>query len=191
MERAVEDLEAIRRTLGLTQWLVVGHSWGADLAVRYALDRPTAVAGLIGVAGHGLHRDRTWSAEYEARKATQPVIDIAWNPEVHAALGDSFTQWVHQQDLWRSLADCSIPMQIVAAGDDIRPSWPLAQLVALMPGATFVTVDGVPHDFWSTHPAVWVATLTDGLHAVTTPRVDDPRDPAGALTVPRVTDRRS
>jgi proline iminopeptidase len=43
----------------------------------------------------------------------------------------------------------------VAAGDDIRPSWPLRQLAALVPGGSFEVVADVPHDFWSTHPEVW------------------------------------
>jgi len=51
-------------------------------------------------------------------------------------------------------------MHFIAAGDDIRPSWPLAQLAALVPDGTFLTVPGVPHDFWSTHPEVWIETVT-------------------------------
>ena len=35
--RCIADLEALRRHFGHERWLVVGHSWGAGLALRYAL----------------------------------------------------------------------------------------------------------------------------------------------------------
>ena len=161
MEQALADLEGIRQVLGLASWIVVGHSWGCDLAVRYAVEHPAVVRSLIGIAGRGPQRDRTWSEAYESGKATDPVVEIDWAADVHASLGDSFTEWIHRPDLWRGLADCKVPMHFVAAGDDIRPSWPLRQLAALVPNASFATVPGVPHDFWLTHPEVWSRTVTE------------------------------
>lgn len=38
MARAIDDLECIRRSVGIESWHVLGHSWGSDLGVRYALD---------------------------------------------------------------------------------------------------------------------------------------------------------
>ncbi len=76
MTRAIADLEAVRRALDIEAWIVLGHSLGSDLAVRYALDHPDRVRGVVGVAGHGLHRDREWSAAYEAGKKNGPKIDI-------------------------------------------------------------------------------------------------------------------
>lgn len=167
MERAIADLEAIRTALGVGEWVVLGHSWGSDLALRYAVEQPDAVSAVVGIAGRGLQRDRTWSEAYEAGTAAEPVVDIAWAPEVHASLGDSFTEWIHRPDLWRRLADCPVPMHLISAGDDIRPSWPLAQLAALVPGGRFSSVPGVPHDFWSTHPEVWVEAVTAALRGLT------------------------
>lgn len=63
MAQAVEDLEQIRSQVGINSWIVVGHSWGSDLAVRYALDHPASVIRVVGVAGHGLHKDRTRSEQ--------------------------------------------------------------------------------------------------------------------------------
>jgi proline iminopeptidase len=139
---------------------VVGHSWGCDLAVRYAVDHPEAVTAVVGIGGRGPQRDRTWSEVYEAGKAAGPVVDIDWVPEVHAALGDSFTGWIHRPRLWRGLAACGVPMHFIAAGDDIRPSLPLAQLAELIPRGRFSIVSGV-HDFWFTHPEVWTKTVTN------------------------------
>lgn len=128
MAQAIEDLEAVRRALEIESWIVLGHSWGSDLAVRYALDHPARVRGVVGVAGRGLHRDREWSAVYEEGKAVAPQVDIDWVPEVHAALWVSFKDWIHGPTLWRDLADSPVPMRFIATGDDIRPSWPLQQL---------------------------------------------------------------
>lgn len=160
MGQAVADLETVRRALDIDTWLVVGHSWGSDLAVRYALEHPDRVRGVIGIAGHGLHRDREWSEAYEAGKATEPPVPIDLVPDVHASLWTSFREWIHQPTLWRDLADTAIPMDFIAAGDDIRPDWPLRQLAALVPGGTFQVVRDAVHDFWSTDPPLWRHVVT-------------------------------
>lgn len=165
MERAIADLEGIREAVGVDSWIVMGHSWGCDLAVRYAVEHPEAVRA-VGIAGKGPQRDRTWSEVYEAGQAAEPVVDIDWVPEVHASLSDSFTDWIHRSDLWRGLADCQVPMNFIAAGNDVRPSWPLAQLAALVPRGQFSTVPGVAHDFWFTHPEVWTETVSTACAAV-------------------------
>ena len=163
MARAIADLEDVRRALGIDRWRVVGHSWGSDLAIRYALDHPASVTGVVGIAGHGLHQDRSWSAVYEAGKASEPAIDIPWDEDVWRALQDSFVDWIHEPGLLRALADTPVPMTFLAAGDDIRPSWPLRQLAELVPHGSFGVVERVPHDFWSTHPDTWRQTVSDAL----------------------------
>ena len=156
MERAIADLEAVRRAAGVEAWTVLGHSWGSDLGIRYALDHPEVVTRVVGVAGRGPQRDRTWSEAYEAGKPSEPEVSIEVAAEVWASLSASFTDWIHQRDLWRKLADCRVPVHLVAAGDDVRPCWPLQQLAALLPAGHFSVVPSVPHDFWSTHPDLWV-----------------------------------
>lgn len=43
----LRDLRRVRETLGIAQWLVVGGSWGAGLALAHAAAEPNAVAGLL------------------------------------------------------------------------------------------------------------------------------------------------
>lgn len=43
----VEDIEALRREVGVEQWLVAGGSWGSALALAYAECHPQKVTGLI------------------------------------------------------------------------------------------------------------------------------------------------
>ena len=74
MARAVADLEDIRRAPGVARWVVLGHWWGSDLAVRYALDHADRAAAVVGIAGHGLHKDRSWSEIYEAQRYAEEAI---------------------------------------------------------------------------------------------------------------------
>ncbi|MDQ2861683.1 MAG: prolyl aminopeptidase [Pseudomonadota bacterium] len=43
----VEDIERLRRHLGIETWTVFGGSWGSTLALAYAITHPTRVAGLV------------------------------------------------------------------------------------------------------------------------------------------------
>ena len=43
----VEDIEQLRRHLGLDRWLLFGGSWGSTLALAYAQAHPNRVAGLV------------------------------------------------------------------------------------------------------------------------------------------------
>jgi proline iminopeptidase len=43
----VEDIERIRRALGIDRWIVFGGSWGATLALVYAQTHPDRVAHLV------------------------------------------------------------------------------------------------------------------------------------------------
>ena len=53
----IDDLEQLRTTLGITQWLVFGGSWGSSLALTYAIAHPARVSGLI-LRGIFLSRQR-------------------------------------------------------------------------------------------------------------------------------------
>lgn len=161
LAQAVADLETIRVAVGVDAWTVLGHSFGSDLAVRYALDHPERVQSVVGIAGHGLHKDRTWSEIYSSRRHLEDDLVIAWDVEVHESLSASFIDWIHQPRLFRQLADTGVPMTFVAAGEDIRPDWPLRQLAALVPHGQFREVEGVGHNFWHTHPGMWKAIVSD------------------------------
>ena len=47
LQSEVEDLDAVRRHFGLGTTALLGHSWGALLALEYALRHPTRVSHLI------------------------------------------------------------------------------------------------------------------------------------------------
>jgi proline iminopeptidase len=78
----VADLEALRLALGHETWWVGGHSWGAELALRYALDHSGHVRGVVYVCGTGIgdgFRD-------------------AYRAEMRRRLAGDFPRWQYPRD---------------------------------------------------------------------------------------------
>ena len=65
----VADLDAFRAHWGCDSWTVMGHSWGAELALMYALRHPEHVSRLVYLSGTGI--DPAWHAEYRRNRAGQ------------------------------------------------------------------------------------------------------------------------
>jgi proline iminopeptidase len=43
----IDDMERLRRHLGIERWLVFGGSWGSTLAIAYAIEHPGRCVGLV------------------------------------------------------------------------------------------------------------------------------------------------
>ncbi len=66
VEQAVEDLDALRRALGVDRWVLLGFSYGGFLAQYYATTYPENVAGLVLVgAAPGMWADLGPSRQYD------------------------------------------------------------------------------------------------------------------------------
>jgi proline iminopeptidase len=63
--RALADLDAVLDHHGLARAALLGHSWGAELALRYSLARPGRVTRLAYVSGIGIDPEATWHDDYE------------------------------------------------------------------------------------------------------------------------------
>ncbi|WP_030268604.1 alpha/beta fold hydrolase [Micromonospora globosa] len=63
--RFVADLDAVREHLAGPRTALLGHSWGAHLALRYAIEHPERVSHLIYVSGTGIDAERGWHPHYE------------------------------------------------------------------------------------------------------------------------------
>lgn len=88
MARTLADLDAIRVHFGLTRTALLGHSWGAEVALHYALAHPDRVSSLVYVSGTGLGHD--WHDEFRrnlaARLGDEPVPDGAAGREAAVRL---------------------------------------------------------------------------------------------------------
>lgn len=65
IERSIADLDAVRDQLAGPRTALLGHSWGAHLALRYAIEHPDRVSKLIYVSGTGIDPDRGWHPHYK------------------------------------------------------------------------------------------------------------------------------
>ncbi len=90
IDRYVADLEDIRRAKGSTRWIVAGHSWGATLALLYALRNPGRVLGLLYMNGTGTE----WSEWKSAHRS-----------ESHRRLGPALTRLRELSDRTELTAD--------------------------------------------------------------------------------------
>lgn len=66
---AVSDLEALRKHWWQPRLIVGGHSFGAALALAYAVEHPDRVAALVLISGTGV--DLEWREEYRAEAASR------------------------------------------------------------------------------------------------------------------------
>ena len=62
----VDDLEELRRYFNFEHWIVGGHSWGAGLALAYAVRFPTRTIAVLHIAGTGI--DDRWHDEYRENR---------------------------------------------------------------------------------------------------------------------------
>ena len=62
----VDDLEGLRRHFNFERWIVGGHSWGAGLALAYAVRYPTRTIAILHIAGTGV--DDRWHDEYRENR---------------------------------------------------------------------------------------------------------------------------
>ena len=62
----VDDLDALRAYWGYEAWTVIGHSWGACLALLYACQYPERTERLVYMSGTGI--DPAWHQEYRRNR---------------------------------------------------------------------------------------------------------------------------
>ena len=67
LDRALADLDALRRNWRYDSWTVFGHSWGATLVLAYAWTYPEHVRAVIYCGGVGPGTE--WRAPYHAEVA--------------------------------------------------------------------------------------------------------------------------
>ena len=63
---SVDDLDALRAYWGHEAWTIIGHSWGAHLALLYAIQYPERPARLAYLSGTGI--DPAWHQEYHRNR---------------------------------------------------------------------------------------------------------------------------
>jgi pimeloyl-ACP methyl ester carboxylesterase len=74
-ENLTADAEALREALGFSQWAVMGHSFGGQVALEYALRYPNSLSQLVLLDTGGEAR---WSME----NASKVLAERGYSPEI-------------------------------------------------------------------------------------------------------------
>jgi len=153
IDTELRDMEAIREYYGVDRWIVGGHSWGANLALAYALAHREKVLGLIYLSGPGIQHDIDWRAAKEKgrqeRGEERPAASLECDEEVQQQLIESWNSFIKTTDLWKNISQLDIPALFVYGKQDFRPIWPVLQLASLMPNVRLEIMDG-EHFMWLT-----------------------------------------
>lgn len=116
------DLAAFIETLGLDTPAIVGHSWGASVALAYAAANPDAVRSIVLVDGGvvDLSQQGTWK---QAEVRMRP-------PEIDGTPVETFVafmrRWPHLKDLWSDQL-----REMVLANFDIREDGTIARRLTI------------------------------------------------------------
>lgn len=107
-DRFVADLEAVRRHFALDRIVLLGHSWGAQLALSYALAHPERVAALVYVSGTGINPVSDWRGPFEenflARLGEVPERLARWRELPDGGRERAVLQWsIEFEDRERAL----------------------------------------------------------------------------------------
>ena len=155
IKACLQDIESIRTFYGIEGWIVGGHSWGADLALMYALRYPERTQGFICMAGGRFHNDREWHRLYSKRQEQGlellPDFQYPPNGEVNRQGNASWKDYIQRPQLWNDLSKLNRPGLFLYGERDIRPSWPVEQVASLLPNATFHLIEGADHHLWTSH----------------------------------------
>lgn len=77
VKRFTDEVEAVRRAVGVNRWHVLGASWGGTIALEYGARRPEALLGLV--LASPLVSTRSWLADATVLRGQLP-------PDVQATL---------------------------------------------------------------------------------------------------------
>jgi proline iminopeptidase len=184
IERFVADLDAVRRWTGHDRITLIGHSWGAGLALQYCLAHPERVDRLVYISGVGLdstpasYRERVeeilareqyddpWLARIstgfadrataldQARRLNTPRFEP--NQECAATLTAELREWTDRAAACRAI---EVPALIVHGALDPRPPAVTDSLLDALPHATREIIAGAAHYPWLEAPENFAAVL--------------------------------
>ena len=151
----LEDLNAIREHYEFGRWIVIGHSFGADLALAYSMRSPEYVHGFVCLSGGRVNNDRDWHQIYSQRRdqglEIPPEQAYPANMEVNKQVNESWKDYIKCPTLLRDLASLTLPGLFVYGKQDIRPSWPVEQLAQLLPNVHMEVFETSHHQIWIGH----------------------------------------
>ena len=166
LEQFAADLRETVESLGIAPVVVVGHSMGATVALRFALDSPELTHGLVLIApvpasggGYSAKGEaylratagdpaaaRSWLARTLRDPGANGTLDrlcaAAARTQREAAL-ESFESWAHA-DFAEQTREIAVPALVIAPEHDL-PQSAEERVAALLPNARFVVLPDAAH----------------------------------------------
>jgi len=154
LKTTIGDIEFLRIQYGFEKVLLIGHSFGPDVALAYSLTYENRTLGIIGISGGRIVNDRQWSDIYHKNleevgeaNAKEYIAD----PRVNKSGNISWHRFTKQPELLRRISKIEFPVTYICAGADIRPNWPTQQLANLIPNGEYREIPDAAHSIWLTH----------------------------------------
>ena len=127
--RYVAELERIREALGIGRWLVCGQSFGAGLAMRYALARPEVVRGLVVTNSRSALNDVSREARASGGVAAWQALDLRRLPlhpcharrfpaDLKAQMADA-ADTVDRHALWQAASTTAAELSCRAVANEL------------------------------------------------------------------------
>jgi len=166
VETFADDLSALIAALDLDPLVAIGHSMGAAVAQRFAVDRPDAIEGLVLVspvpvsgatysartaemfrstAGNALNAN-AWLAQLTYRQPPSDVVAMMRRAAAAApapVVLESFDSWT-QLDFAADAATIETPTLVLAPEHD-RPEFARAKVADLIAGSTLEIIPEAAH----------------------------------------------
>jgi proline iminopeptidase len=171
IETAIDDIEAIRQFYNIESWYILGHSWGADIALFYTLKYPQYCRSVIHLCGLGVQNDIDWSEECAKNNEYEPeetpeTSNYPMNYDVLDKALHSYWKYIQSPMLLKNISMLQVPFLIICAEKDPRPAWPNIQLSNLLPVAKLIILERCGHFPWLSNPDLLCKTIFDWFGAL-------------------------
>ena len=169
IETTIDDIEKIRQFYNIESWYILGHSWGANVALFYALKYPQFCKGIIYLCGAGVQNNDDWHTEFNenAAKMTEPEITLPEDFKINYDVLNyglcSFKKYIQAPMILKNISVLQVPTLIICGEKDIRPRWTVVQLSNLLPMGTLKILNECGHFPWHTHPDLLKKTIIDWI----------------------------
>ena len=157
IETTLSDMDEIRKYFHIDSWYLLGHSWGAGIALFYALRYQQHSRGVVYISGIGVQNDNDWTEEFNrnSHNLAEPEIQVSEdeiNFDVTNAGLCSFNKFIQAPMLLKELSNLHLPVLAICGNLDIRPLWPVTQLANLLPCCTQIILNDCNHFLWRQKP---------------------------------------
>lgn len=171
IETTIDDVDEIRKYYKIKSWYILGHSWGAGIALFYANKYRTNCKGVVYISGMGIQNDNDWSEEFNknSKNLEEPETNLpedAINYDVTNAGLRSYNQYIKLPMLLKEISGLNIPVLTICGKKDIRPIWPAVQLANLLPNCTLRIFEECNHFPWKQNRDLLRDTIFQWLDAL-------------------------